>query len=200
MFWNKIAGVYDLFENIYNGKVNREFTSRVASYINNGDKVLECACGTGMISKKVAPKCSSFIGTDFSSNMLKQASKKCSRIPNTSFEFGNIMSLSFADESFDKVIAGNVIHLLDEPYKAIEELLRVCKPGGKVIIPTYVTGEGKAKGSKLIKLFKKAGGNFKVEFDSESYREFFAKGGYTDVTYELVEGRMGCNIAVIEKK
>ena len=200
MFWDTFAGVYDLFENAYNGKVNRKFTSEVAGYINKTDKVLECACGTGMISSKVAPNCESLIATDFSQNMLKQASKKCSKFNNVSFEFGNIMELRFEDESFDKVIAGNVIHLLDEPYKAIDELLRVCKKGGKVIIPTYVTGEGKAKGSKLIKLFKKIGGNFKVEFDSNSYKEFFKKGGIEVSEFNLVEGRMGCNIAIIEKK
>lgn len=200
MFWDTFAGVYDLFENAYNGKVNREFTTRVASYINSGDQVLECACGTGMISSKVAPKCERLIATDFSQNMLKKASKKCRKYSNASFEFGNIMELNFEDESFDKVIAGNVIHLLDEPYKAIGELLRVCKVGGKVIIPTYVTGEGKAKGSKLIKLFKKIGGNFKVEFNSESYKEFFKKGGIEVSEFNMVEGRMGCYIAVIEKK
>ncbi len=42
------------------------------------------------------------------------------------------------DESFDVVIAANVIHLLDDPYKALSELDRVCRPGGKLIIPTYV--------------------------------------------------------------
>ena len=37
------------------------------------------------------------------------------------------MNLEYDDESFEKVVAGNVIHLLDEPRKAFEELFRVCK-------------------------------------------------------------------------
>ena len=200
MFWNAIAGVYDLFENIYNGKVNREFPLHVASLIEAGDEVLECACGTGTISSKVAPKCKSLIASDFSPKMLLEAKKKCAEFDNCVFEEGNIMKLRFEDCVFDKVIAGNVIHLLDEPFVALEELLRVCRVGGKVIIPTYVTAEGKANGSVLIKAFKKMGGNFKAEFNIESYKEFFKKGGYEDVEFDVVEGRMGCAIAVIEKK
>ena len=46
-----------------------------------------------------------------------------------------------ADGLFDKVIAANVIHLLDEPLKALAALDRVCKPGGQIIIPTYINRE-----------------------------------------------------------
>lgn len=44
----------DIFENIYNGKVNRELVRRVAQLMDKDDRVLECACGTGMISKAIA--------------------------------------------------------------------------------------------------------------------------------------------------
>lgn len=43
MFWDKVAGVYDLFENLYNKKVYRETGIQVAKLININDKVLECA-------------------------------------------------------------------------------------------------------------------------------------------------------------
>ena len=54
MFWDTIAGVYDLFENIYNGKVNKKLCREVAELISAEDEVLECACGTGMLT--VSPK------------------------------------------------------------------------------------------------------------------------------------------------
>ena len=46
--------------------------------------------------------------------------------------------LKCQDDRFDKVVAGNVIHLLSDPHAAVKELERVCKPGGKIIIPTYI--------------------------------------------------------------
>ena len=90
MFWDTVAPLYTLFENLYNGKVNRQVRIKVANLIAPSDRVLECAC---------------------------------------------------LDNSFDKVVAGNVIHLLDNPSEALNELLRVCKPGGKLIIPTYINIE-----------------------------------------------------------
>ena len=51
MFWDKVSPVYDLFGNIYNGKVNREMCRIISAQISPEDDVLECACGTGNKSK-----------------------------------------------------------------------------------------------------------------------------------------------------
>jgi len=75
MFWDQAAGFYDIFENWYNGDVNRRLVSEVSKLIDQDDRVLECACGTGMISKGIAPRCKELIATDFSTGMLSQAKK-----------------------------------------------------------------------------------------------------------------------------
>ena len=198
VFWDMISGVYDLFEKIYNGRCYDGTGVRVAQEINRNDIVLECACGTGSISKPVAKKCRKLFATDMSVNMMKRAQKNCRECTNITFRKANIMSIRSKDNRFDKVIAGNVIHLLDEPYKAVNELLRVCKPGGKVIIPTYINA-GKSSSELLVKLFNFAGANFTNQFDRESYRDFFVKGGY-DAEIDIVDGQMPCAIAVIKKK
>ncbi len=54
MFWDKVSGLYDLFENIYNRKVYTGTGKKVAKYIDSQDEVLECACGTGAISIYIA--------------------------------------------------------------------------------------------------------------------------------------------------
>ena len=198
MFWNKIAGLYDLFENIYNKKVYTGTGKKVAEYINSEDEVLECACGTGAISIYIAEKCKSLIATDFAEGMLKQASKKCRHFNNVTFQKADITKLEFADASFDKVVAGNVIHLLPEPEKALAELKRVTKPGGTIIIPTYIN-MSKGSGTAAVKFIELLGANFKRQFDFESYKQFFTDMGYSDVTYEVVDGRMPCALAVIKK-
>ena len=86
MFWDKIAGVYDLFGNLYNGKANRKLCALISESIYKSDVVLECACGTGMISEAIAPVCKSLTATDFSEGMLKQAKKKCSAFTNVTFQ------------------------------------------------------------------------------------------------------------------
>jgi len=166
-FWDKIAGVYDIFERAYNRKCYDSTGERVAQEIDSGDVVLECACGTGSISKPVAKKCRKLLATDMSVNMMKRARKNCAECRNIVFKKSNIMSIKAKSETFDKVVAGNVIHLLDEPYKAVDELLRVCKKDGKVIIPTYIN-MGKQSSEFLIKLFDLAGAHFTKQFDRKS--------------------------------
>ena len=198
VFWDMIAGVYDLFEKLYNGRCYDGTGERVAQEINRNDIVLECACGTGSISKPVAKKCRKLFATDMSVNMMKRAQKNCRECSNITFKKVNIMSIRSKDNSFDKVIAGNVIHVLDEPYMAVDELLRVCKPGGKVIIPTYINA-GKTSSELLVKFFDLCGAHFTNQFNRESYKDFFVKGGY-DAEIDIVDGQMPCAIAVITKK
>ena len=199
MFWDKISPLYDLFENVYNRKVYNGTGEKVAELIESDDKVLECACGTGAISTYIAAKCKSLIATDFSDGMLKQASKKCRKYQNVTFQKADITKMDFADMSFDKVVAGNVIHLLPEPEKALNELERVVKSGGKIIIPTYIN-MSKGTGKAAVKFIALLGANFKRQFDFDSYKQFFADKGYSSVEYNIVDGRMPCAIAVITKE
>ena len=199
MFWDKISPLYDLFENVYNRKVYNGTGEKVAELIESDDKVLECACGTGAISTYIAAKCKSLIATDFSDGMLKQASNKCRKYHNVTFRKADITKLEFDNKSFDKVVAGNVIHLLPEPEKALHELERVVKSGGKIIIPTYIN-MSKGTGKAAVKFIKLLGVNFKRQFDFDSYKQFFADKGYSSVEYNIVDGRMPCAIAVITKE
>lgn len=199
MFWDKVSGFYDLFETVYNGKVYRGLGEKVAEEIEKNDIVLECACGTGSISKYIAPKCKQLIATDFSKGMLKQTSKNCRKYNNIKIKRADMTQLKCSDNRFDKVVAGNVIHLLEEPYAAIKELVRVCKTGGKIIIPTYIN-ESKGSNKKAVQLLGFAGANFKRQFDIHSYRKFFENAGYENIKYYIVYGRMPCAIAIIRKQ
>ncbi|MBQ4303268.1 MAG: methyltransferase domain-containing protein, partial [Lachnospiraceae bacterium] len=118
MFWDSVAGVYDIFVNVINRKTHRELKKIVAGLIGPGDRVLECACGTGLLTGVIADKCSFLAATDFSEKMLLRAKKNCSGFTNITFARADITALDFPDGSFDKVVAGNVIHLLDDPLQA----------------------------------------------------------------------------------
>ena len=199
MFWDKISPLYDLFEKVYNGKVYSGTGAKVAEFIEPSDTVLECACGTGAISVSIAPKCRRLIATDFAVGMLRQAEKKCRKFENVVFRKADITHLKCKDNRFDKVVAGNVIHLLPNPELALHELERVVKPGGRIIIPTYIN-MSKGTGTAAVKFITLLGADFKRQFDLESYKQFFADMGYANVEYHVVDGRMPCAIAVITKK
>ena len=199
MFWDKVACVYDVFANVINRKANRALCETVAALIRPADTVLECACGTGLLTGVIAPRCQSLTATDFSANMLKRAEKKLKKYGNVRFAQADITKLDYPDGSFDAVVAANVIHLLDEPYRALAELDRVCKPGGRLIIPTYMNRTDRGTTNSVSGAIGKAGADFKREFTPETYRRFFAAAGYTDARYTLCRGRIPCAVAVLQK-
>lgn len=199
MFWDYIANFYDFFENLYNSKVNQELCKKVAERMSANDNVLECACGTGMISVHIATKCRSLIATDFSQGMIAKSREKCKDIKNIRVEKANIMQLEYPNESFDKVVAANVIHLLDQPDIAISELIRVCKKGGKIIIPTYIITKEHGIFTILIRLINHFTKTFLYQFNEQSYKNFFKKLGYSQIDFEVINGRTACCIAVITK-
>ena len=170
MFWDKVACVYDVFTNVINRKANRALCETVAALIRPADTVLECACGTGLLTGVIAPRCKSLTATDFSANMLKRAEKKLKKYGNVRFAQADITKLDYPDGSFDAVVAANVIHLLDEPYRALAELDRVCKPGGRLIIPTYMNRTDRGTTNSVSGAIGKAGADFKREFTPETYR------------------------------
>lgn len=199
MFWDKVAWAYDIFADGINRKANRALCAAVAQWINPGDRVLECACGTGLLTGVIAPRCGSLVATDLSEKMLKRAEKKWGKYRNIRFETGNILNLSYEDEAFDAVVAANVIHLLENPYLALRELDRVCRPGGRLIIPTYLNGTDRGTTNRVSGAIGRAGANFKREFTMASYRRFFEDAGYRGGAYILCRGRIPCGVAVLRK-
>ena len=116
MFWDNVACVYDIFANIINRKANQALCAEVEKLIRPADAVLECACGTGLLTGVIAPCCKSLVATDFSAKMLERTAKKYGKYGNARFEQADILRLPYSDGQFDVVVAANVIHLLDQPY------------------------------------------------------------------------------------
>ncbi len=199
MFWDNVAWIYDLFANVLNRRANRALCTEVEKLIEPTDDVLECACGTGLLSGVIAKKCRSLVATDFSAKMLERAQKKYSHLGNVTFAQADILKLHYPADCFDAVVAANVIHLLDEPLWALHELNRVCRPGGRIIIPTYMNQTDKGTTNSLSGAIGKAGTDFKRAFTLDSYRKFFADAGYANARYTLCKGRIPCAVAVLIK-
>ena len=200
MIWDIFSGVYDPVERIVNRKVYGEIGDIAARFVEKDDLVLECACGTGAMTEKLAPKCRRLAAADLSAGMMEQARKKCAGFDNVRFFKADITDLKVSDETFDKVFAGNVIHLLSCPEKAVSELLRVCKRGGPVVIPTYITNLDDPVQRAEKKAIELAGIHFDHDFTAESYRQFFRDMGYENAGFVTAEGRFPCMFAILAKK
>lgn len=195
MFWDSVSKFYDVFELMANRKCYTALGKAVASELGRDDIVLECACGTGAITRHIAPVCRYVVAADLSAGMLRQAERKCRKYSNISFKRADLTALKCPDDHFDKVVAGNVIHLLDDPEGAVRELVRVCRPGGKIIIPTYIN-----VGHRIHTSLSKIGLEFKSSFVLDSYKQFFADAGYGNVSFFVIDGNCPCAVAVITKE
>ena len=82
MFWDRVAWIYDVFTNIINRKTHKALINSIERMISDNDDVLECACGTGLLSGTIAKHCKQLIATDLSLKMLKKAKKKYKNIAN----------------------------------------------------------------------------------------------------------------------
>ena len=200
-FWDRVAGLYDLFE-WSNRKVNAAARARVAELVPAGAKVLDCAAGTGEFSLAAAKRAGAVLCTDQSEAMLDRARKKARKrgLSNVSFACRDVTALSDPDGSFDAVIAGNVLHLLDAPEIAVRELWRVTAPGGRLILPTYLQGKAGAAYGAMIKIYQGVGFRYEHAFTAETYREFLERLELAPVAVEVISGGVPEGIAVLEKK
>ena len=76
--------------------------------------------------------------------MLNRARKNCAAYRSSFFSRADITALDYPDDTFDKIVAENVLHLPEEPSKVLIELNRVCRAGGILIIPTYINHDRKS--------------------------------------------------------
>ena len=100
MFWDNIAGVYDIFEKVINKKTNQDLCVQIEKLISESDTVLECACGTGLLSGVIAKKCTALVATDFSAKMLERAKNKHREHTNIEFKQGNILQIEYLANTY----------------------------------------------------------------------------------------------------
>lgn len=196
-FWDKTAYFYD-WTQFYNRAVCRKLAAYTSRLIPAGAKVLDCAAGTGALSLAAAEKAKKVICTDESEKMLDIARKKAAykKTENIVFETKDIFDLKEQDESYDTVIAGNVLHLLERPEKAVKEMYRVTKQGGRLILPTFMTGE---KASFVLALYGILGFDPVHRYECREYIRMLKSCGCGKVKALRISGKIPCCFAVINK-
>lgn len=102
-----------------------------------GEKVLDLGCGTGNFSIKLAQKGCQITGIDISEPMLEKAAEKASNL-NLAINFikADALNLEFEANFFDSVFSMATIEFIEDLEKLMQELKRVVKPGGKILLGT----------------------------------------------------------------
>ena len=105
--------------------------------LGKGAKVLDLGCGTGLTSAKLLQRGFNVIGIDVSKKMLELARRNCCNCTeecNAVFQLGDVEDLGLKNDSFDAVIAMGVVEYLKWDRWALQEMHRILKPGGYLIV------------------------------------------------------------------
>ena len=106
------------------------------SEVSATDTVLDIACGSGIVACEFAEHSAHVTGIDITPKMIEQAEKrqKEKHIENVSWKIGNVIPLPFPDAYFSLVITRYSFHHFLDPMEVMLEMMRVCKPNGKIMV------------------------------------------------------------------
>lgn len=147
-------------------------------------KVLDVACGPGNFTSAFADALDSdglAIGLDISQPMLRKAAERNAR-PNTAYIRGDAMNLPFPDASLDAVTCYAALYLIPEPFKVLDEMVRVLKPGGRISVMATRASRRLPVRRAQRRVLSLTGLQM---FDARAFTDYFASAGLTDIEQEL---------------
>ncbi|OKL48714.1 demethylmenaquinone methyltransferase [Boudabousia marimammalium] len=131
--FDSVAAHYDITNDVMSLGMDRAW--RHATYQalqpEAGQLILDLAAGTGTSSAALAKSGATVIACDISLGMMEQGKKLH---PEIQFVAGNATALPFADDTFDAVTISFGLRNVDDTMKALQEMRRVTKPGGRIVI------------------------------------------------------------------
>ena len=111
------------------------------------DTILDVACGPGIVTCAFANHCGHVTGLDLTPAMIEQAQKRQADqgMTNVTWKLGTCSPLPFADASFSMVITRYSFHHFLSPKEVLAEMIRVCRPGGKILVADVAISPNKSE-------------------------------------------------------
>jgi len=143
-FWDKRAATYDKTE-AENQELHKTIVERSLEYVGSQDVTLDFGCGTGALSYALAPHVKELHGVDISQRMIETARDRAdgNNVEGLRFSAASIFDDAFEPDSYDAIVASQVLHVLSHDYEALQRIHRLVKPGGWFLSTTPCMNDGK---------------------------------------------------------
>jgi len=133
LFYKYLSKVYDQVNPyIWNEEMRTEALAMLD--IDEDDEVLDVGCGTGFATEGLLERVDHVYGLDQSPHQLQKAYDKFGKHGRVRFHLGDAERLPFVDDAFDVVWSSGSIEYWPDPVATLEEIRRVTKPGGQVLV------------------------------------------------------------------
>ena len=132
-YFDRVAQDWDeMRENFFSDEVRMKALSIAA--IQKGKIAADIGAGTGFISEGLIQAGLQVIAVDQSETILKEMKRKFTDIETIDYRIGQAQNLPISDETVDYAFANMCLHHVESPSEAIEEMVRILKPAGKLVI------------------------------------------------------------------
>lgn len=112
--------------------------------INKGLRILDLGCGDGTTAVPAAKRGAEVLGVDIARNLVAAGNKRIQEegLTNITIQFGDASDLQdLNDESFDMVVSIFGAMFAPKPQEVAEEMVRVTRPGGKIVMGNWIPGD-----------------------------------------------------------
>jgi len=136
-FWDSSAGNYDKTEERFE-TIHRKSRENARRHLKGSDIILDYGCGTGTTACELSNEVKQVQAIDISSKMIELAKGKAeaANIQNVTFAQGDIFDDGYEGESFDAILAFNMLHTVLNPQNVMQRIHELLKPEGLVITAT----------------------------------------------------------------
>ncbi len=141
-YWDRHAVNYDRSMWLF-GRAFPRLIALVGEGVAGSGRVLEVAAGTGLVTVELARRAGEVVATDYAEGMVAALERRvmAAGLRNVRCEQADLYALRFEPDSFDAVVAANVLHLVPDLPAALAALHRVLRPSGRLIVPTFCHAE-----------------------------------------------------------
>lgn len=169
-FFSSSAGQWDRLRDELFG--DRFHLSALAALADGEWTVGDLGCGTGQVSAALAPFVSHVVAVDASAAMLQAAKRRLHEFENVDLRRGELEALPIDDARLDAATLMLVLHHVPEPERALAEVARALKPGGRLIVVDMLPHDRES--------YRQQMGHVWLGFADEHVRRLFSETGFTD--------------------